>query len=174
MQAAAPDAQKLFDCLKDVGCDKMPASMDQTFVDAGIDSFDIIKLGNKIDELYQVKIDTPEIYDLGNLAKLATFVAENMGKSKPPAAAPAAAAPGGMSTPSIPIPMPDISVEELFKKLDFKDVGDKYAEAFIDDGWDDVSIIKGLSDEELNTIALELGMKKGHAKKLVMWKNDKA
>ena len=63
----------------------------------------------------------------------------------------------------------DETLEELFERLQLK----QYCDAFNEEGWDDPDIIKTLEDDEFEKLCLEdFKMKKGHYRKLKMWKEE--
>ena len=56
-------------------------------------------------------------------------------------------------------------MREVRKMLDYCRLG-KYADVFASEGYDDLDYLRSLNDGSLRTLAMELGLKPGHAAKL--------
>ena len=157
--------------LVDVGSEPAKSMKpDSNFVDAGVDSFDVMKMLDKIEETWSAKIDITEVYSLGNCDKTAAKLLEVQAKPSGATPTPTQVQGGDATLASSGNTNTDTDVVKLFEKLGLAE----YTEAFIEDGWDDSDIIKGMEQGEFDELCLDTAkMKKGHHKKLQMWKDGK-
>lgn len=159
--------------------------VDDDFATAGVDSFEVMSLCEKIRSEIDMDINPTSVFQWGTCTKFAEGIRELIASApdikKEDVAATAAANPvevtttkkynipaGSTEVPAFAIDAPEDTVENLMAHLGLS----VYAPAMIDEGYDDVKIIQVLEEDDFNELCNDTAkMKKGHYRKFKMWKD---
>jgi acyl carrier protein len=185
-------AKDVLDELVRAGCAQAQnMKEDETFLDAGVDSFDVMKIVDVAPEKFGVEVQATELFQWGSPVKVAEAMNERKAGGTPAVDAPKTEAPkapeskpGAEVKPAEPAspttvkasPSPAAAtkketVHELFERLK---LSSDYADAWEEDGYDDPEFIRSLDDDEFLELCTETAkMKKGHLSKMKLWKEGK-
>ena len=144
-------------------------SPDADLTTVGIDSFVMIQLTDKLKDDHGVNFDTTELFRLvsaNGIAAKATekknnpelnVKSEESAPTEPPAEEKKEKAP--------------VVYETIFQLFEQLKLSEDYAKAFDDEGYDDPRVVKSMPQDEFEEVCTTAKMKKGHLKKLQLWKD---